>query len=1078
MKTSINRFTAFILLLTFISCIIAQEGLDFKQQFVEAESYFLFEEYKDALPIYQRLLREDPDNLNLKYKIGICYLNNPYQKEKSINYLQDASEGVNNKSYKPNNHRERLAPPEVYFYLAQAYRVNNDLEKALKYFTVFKNNLDPEVFDIGIVHDEIEACNYALKQKSSPVYFKTRNAENLLNSRFAEECPVISGDGNTIIFNRKLQFYDAVFISTKNSQDKWSEPVNLTPDFGLDGNSYCTGISFAGDEIYVYRSDNFDGNIYLSVNADDKWQKLEKLNESINTKYWESHASPGPEGKYLYFTSNRRGGYGGLDIYKAIRIDGGTWGNPVNLGPVVNSRFNEETPFISPNNQKLYFSSLGHNGMGGYDIYISELIAPNSWSTPINIGYPLNSTDDDLFFCPSPDKSYTAVYSMYDTESSFGLKDIYFVTVFNSILPRDFLIEGSVNVPTPDFLENEGIRVSIIDNATGRLVNQVNLEPTGEFSIGARQGDYQLLVDGEGIKPVSIPVTLNLTQENNRIEIPVITAQLSAIGEDKLLATPSDLPEIKVVGPGYFTVDTVPVIINLEVEKGNDLFVELFFNNKQIKREEYRVSKDVFAYKFTPDEGLTKLIFTLRNENGNIKQEEVNVFYQPDIIEESPLEDLELKEIPLVLGELATISSGGLQDYFSSHDELDFTSYSKLYSILLEKSSENDYSANDIHDLFSVLLTQRDKKDFVNELSSVLELDKLSEGRNIVQQNDLPIVLIKKLKEINPDKHKSIELKQIGLIPVVFSDDELLKYILSFSGSDSSFQFANNLDEKELILKELVLLIGEDNSSEVLDLSVSTRELNQYFNNLLVSAGPELKPILSEIEFSNQKINNSIDLIDYLFKQANAGRIAHITLINELEKALKEEDRNIILFKEILADFATGELKMDIQDLQLLGESKNSKLIAIVENLLNDAHRKEYSKGEVYDLLLRMIGIEDVDDFVNEMLNYTSGELDSLLINTETRMFSSPLEIIQYLLSESSYFNYTVTDINNLLMRMLLERGIDGKGISSNTGYSKKLIQKKRLTSTLVLVGILIIILLLLFVRRRRKSTKSKITDE
>lgn len=1074
MKAFRKRFIVFFLLLSFISQIHAQKEIDFKQQFVEAEAFFLFEEYKDALPIYQRLLREDPENLNLKYKIGICYLNDPYQKQKSINYLLEASKGINDKNYKTNNHRERLAPPEVYFYLAQAYRVNSELENALKYFTLFSSELDPEVFDIEIVNDEIEACNYAIKQKLSPVYFKKRNAENMLNSRFEEVFPVISGDGKTIIFNRKLQFYDAIFISTKNNEGNWSEPINLTPDFGLDGNSYCTGISYTGDEIFVYRSDNFDGNIYSSIKADSKWQMLEKLNESINTKYWESHASPGPEGKFLYFTSNRRGGYGGLDIYRASRTNGKNWESPENLGPVVNSPFNEETPFISANDQKLYFSSLRHGGMGGYDIYISEQIAPDSWSSPVNLGFPLNTTDDDLFFCPSPDKTSTAVYSMFDANSSYGLKDIYFVTVYNSVLPREFIITGNINVPTPDYLENGGIFISIIENSTGRLVNQVDLESTGEFSIGAKQGDYQLLVDGEGINPISVPVSLNLLQENDRIELPVITAQFAAIGDDKLLTTPSELPDIQVVGSDFVNVDSVPVIIKLIVEKGDDLFVELFVNNKLTKKEEYRVSKENFAYKFTPEEGLNKIIFTLRNEFGNIKQQEVNVYYQPDVKDEPLAEEDEIKEIPMALDEFAIISSKDLKEYFTTLENLEFNSFLELYNKLVENSSENAYSSNDIHELFSVLLTQRNKDEFIHELSTVLDLEKLNEGNTIIQQNELPIVIVKKLKEYNADQFQIIDSKLIEIVPVVFSNEELFQYILSFSDKDSIAKSAHVFDDFEAIQKELFLSVDLKQASDVLDLSVSTRGLNQYFNNLLISAGTELKPILSEIVFNEVNIKNSIDLIEYLFAQADKGRIDHDILVGELEKALKEENRNITLFRETLAEFATGELKRDVQELELFWEGKTSELIEIVEDLLNYSTIKGYSKGEVYDLLLRMIGIENIDDFITEMLKYTSGDLDSLLNNTDRKMFSKPLEIIQFLLSESNYFDYTETDITNLLMRMLLERGIEGKGLSISSGYSKKLIQKQRLTSTLVLFGVLVLILIILFKRRKQKNTESK----
>jgi Tol biopolymer transport system component len=191
------------------------------------------------------------------------------------------------------------------------------------------------------------------------VYSKKKNLGDMVNSRFADIRPVLSGDGKTLVFTRELQFYDAIFITTLDSNGTWSPPYNLTPDFGLDGNSYTTCISYHGDQIFVYRSDNYDGNIYSSKRMGIRWQPLKKLNDNINTKYWESHASISPDGQTLYFTSNRKGGYGGLDIYRSTLQSNGEWGEAINLGPVVNSAYNDDTPFISPNDNKLYFSSLG-----------------------------------------------------------------------------------------------------------------------------------------------------------------------------------------------------------------------------------------------------------------------------------------------------------------------------------------------------------------------------------------------------------------------------------------------------------------------------------------------------------------------------------------------------------------------------------------------------------------------------------------------------------------------------------------------------------------------------------------------
>jgi tetratricopeptide (TPR) repeat protein len=306
MKPSKKFHLSFLIIniFIFLSSIAFGQGEEkFKNVFIEAESYFLFEEYKDALPLYQKILQSDPDNYNLNYKVGICYLNDVYQVQKSLSYLEKAVTGIDANA-KSNSFKEKKAPPEAFYYLGNAYRTNNKLKDAIEAYEQFKLVLDPLVYDVELVDAQIAACKVAALQESKPMYFISANLGEPINERFEESNPVVSGDESVIAFTRKLQFYDAVFCSRKIN-GKWSEPENLTEAFGVDGNSYTTGLSYNGDELFVYRSDNFDGNLYVSKYKNNTWSKLQKLNSNINTKYWESHASISKDGKTLYFTSNR-----------------------------------------------------------------------------------------------------------------------------------------------------------------------------------------------------------------------------------------------------------------------------------------------------------------------------------------------------------------------------------------------------------------------------------------------------------------------------------------------------------------------------------------------------------------------------------------------------------------------------------------------------------------------------------------------------------------------------------------------------------------------------------------------------
>jgi hypothetical protein len=173
---------------------------------------------------------------------------------------------------------------------------------------------------------------------------------------------------------------------------------------------YTTSLNSDGSELYLFKNDKYDGNIYVTTFKNGKWSDIVKLNKNINTKFYESHAAISSDGKKLYFTSNREGGLGELDLWMAERDPGGDWGLPVNLGNVVNSPYNEETPFISKDGLTLTFSSEGHGSIGGYDIFKSTSTS-GTWGKPVNIGYPLSTTDDDLGFEPFDNGTF-AYYSM------------------------------------------------------------------------------------------------------------------------------------------------------------------------------------------------------------------------------------------------------------------------------------------------------------------------------------------------------------------------------------------------------------------------------------------------------------------------------------------------------------------------------------------------------------------------------------------------------------------------------------------------------------------------------------------
>lgn len=456
---NINLFNKFIFL-TFVlsTCfklVSAQENIKSRDLFLEAESYFLYEEYSEALPIYIKLKDQFPNNFNIDYKIGRCYIYLPYEKQRAPDYLERASKHIS-LAYKEGNYKEINAPIDVLFYLGDAYRVNNQLEKAIKSYQSFKAQSNNKVYDLNLVDDQIKACHRGVEIEKTPIDISESNLGEVINTPFSETNPVVSENETMLVYASKLPFYEAVYYSRKEL-GKWTKPINMIPELGVDGDCYPTSISADGTELYIYRSNEFKGDIFVTNFKNGKWSKIRKLNNNINTKYWESHACVSHDGKTLYFTSNRKGGFGGLDIYKSTRSSADNWGPAVNLGSVINSTYNEETPFLLSNGKRLYFSSFGHATMGGYDVFYSNQNSDNSWSTPVNLGYPINTSDDDVFYNPLRDGSI-AYIAKFD-KGGFGKYDIYRYETFSDQNPRKYLVNGSVRIPSSDISINAVMKI-------------------------------------------------------------------------------------------------------------------------------------------------------------------------------------------------------------------------------------------------------------------------------------------------------------------------------------------------------------------------------------------------------------------------------------------------------------------------------------------------------------------------------------------------------------------------------------------------------------------------------------------
>lgn len=419
---SMRKSIVCLIVTLFFSPVIFSQEKELQEKFLEAEYFLMNEAYVDALNLYLQLYEEMPDNANIAHSIGICYLNIQGRKNLAIDYLEAAVKRMSPR-HKEGTIRQVESSYEALYDLARAYRINYMFDKAKETYEKYASTLLPDdKINTDFINHEIQVCQTAKELIAKPVDYIEENMGELFNDENSDFNPVVSGDGKTFAWMVSLKFYDAVMVS-RQVNGKWSAPVNITPELQSDGDYYISSLSFDGKTLFMSRNDDLNSELWVSTFNGTVWSKASRLNRNINTRYWESHAFLSDDGTRLYFTSDRPGGFGGLDIYVSVRING-DWGPGVNLGPEINTQFNDDRPFLVNGGKTLFFSSQGHETIGGYDIFRSDLQSNKLWSKPVNIGYPLNTPDDNFFFNPTGTGN-SGYYSVFRETGGFGKEDIY-----------------------------------------------------------------------------------------------------------------------------------------------------------------------------------------------------------------------------------------------------------------------------------------------------------------------------------------------------------------------------------------------------------------------------------------------------------------------------------------------------------------------------------------------------------------------------------------------------------------------------------------------------------------------------
>ncbi|MBI3502647.1 MAG: OmpA family protein [Bacteroidetes bacterium] len=561
-----------------------------KKNISEADNYFDqgHQMYRYALPLYLKANAFNPNNVFLNYRIGVCYLYSEF-KQKATAYLERA--------YKLNP----TVGENLHYYLGRAYHFNMDWDKAMKEYQTAKEQTKPDDKNaLADIDKKITECRNGKELVKKPAKVIIENVGKEINSPNPDYGAVISADESVLMFTSRREnttgggidmfdqmYFEDIYISTNAGQGtgdkgqvKWTEAKNMgAPINSANRHDASLALSADGQKLFIYLDDmnNGSGNIYECDLKGNEWGKPYKMSSSINTKYHENAASLSADGNTFYFASDKAGGFGNHDIYKTTWNDKTKqWGEAENLGPTINTPYDEQSIFIHPDGKTLYFSSEGHTSMGGYDVFKSVWDkGKKKWSIPENIGYPINTPDNDINFVLSASGEH-GYYSSFKPDG-YGEKDIYRITFKGDTTVRSAvacILKGTIydemtkqpleaDIELMDNTRDETIAIFKSNSATGKYL--VSLPGGKNYGIAVKKEGYlfhsenfdipETFVYKEYVKDVpmkSISVGSKIVLKNIFYDFDKATLRSESTGElERLVKLLNDIPSMKIEISGH-----------------------------------------------------------------------------------------------------------------------------------------------------------------------------------------------------------------------------------------------------------------------------------------------------------------------------------------------------------------------------------------------------------------------------------------------------------------------------------------------------------------------------------------------
>lgn len=498
-------FLVFAVVLTGVSDLHAQRGKKKKAPLKMAKKHLQYEEYEEAIPFVQELLNRDDQNAYYNFWMGKClYLT--YKKNKALRFMDKVNE-IN-----PD------VDPDFHYLYGLTLHYNDRLDEAISEYRKDQSQFEADDARYKVLANRISQASYAKqfqKRKDSKLV-KINNMGESINTEFSEHSPVISADNTLLMYtarrpdsrgaNPEKHYYDEDIYIAKKQGDSWSTGENIGTPVNSKGHDATISLTADAKTMYLYRHKKAGGLYRTDFDeAGEKWKEPRSVERPVNSKYYEASICQSADSSMLFFSSDRPGGYGGLDIYMVQR-EGKDWGEPENLGPRINTPFNEDAPFIHPDGITLYFSSDGGSSIGGYDIFVTEYDSTsNAWLESLNMGAPVNTADDEIYFVISSDG--LTGYFASGREGGFGEKDIYEARFPYFRYPKRFYaMEIAGMIQDVNSMDTVPSSIKLIDQTTGEVVDEMEtndgsrrysftVEPERSYSLQVAADGYDSVIE-------------------------------------------------------------------------------------------------------------------------------------------------------------------------------------------------------------------------------------------------------------------------------------------------------------------------------------------------------------------------------------------------------------------------------------------------------------------------------------------------------------------------------------------------------------------------------------------------------